>query len=330
VLLWLFVMLGPTILAADAPHFLRASAALPAAVLVPAIGLAMIWQWLKIPSWAGTFVVACLLSGSLLWTVRDYRAYSTDPQVAFAFESAATELAGRLNSEGAETDVYLDDRLWTSWPSLSFLVTDDERIVKYLSVEDLPEKVMEPSAIYAWPYDSLDFIPEILEPSLLLTVKDGPLTRGDLEDKAYPLYVRYGIESPLVVDPGSLASFADQVFLRMVDVVQLDPETLQVDIYWEAEEIMDDDLVAFVHVAGPQGLIGQDDTPLANGRWPGAWWQPGIILEESRTINLSEPFDSRQHDIDLGLYRASSGERLQVIDFATGQDLGTAWTITGP
>jgi hypothetical protein len=115
--------------------------------------------------------------------------------------------------------------------------------------------------------------------------------------------------------------------LRRANVVQLDPDNLQVDIYWEAEDTIADDLVVFVHVAGPQGLVGQDDAPLAHGRWPGAWWQPGVTLRESHQIHLSEPFDSSRHQVSLGLYQAGSGERLPVTDVASGQDLGTAWII---
>jgi 4-amino-4-deoxy-L-arabinose transferase-like glycosyltransferase len=330
-ILWLLVMLGPTILAADAPHFLRASGVLPAAVLLPALGLAWLWRWGRsqewLPSWAGVLLVACLLAGSLLWTIRDYQAYARDPQLAIAFEAAAAELAGELQSETPEVAVYLDDRLWTSWPSLSFLVADEARLSKYLSEDDLPEKAPLPSAVYVWPYDSLDFIPEMVEPPLLVTVKDGPLTRGDLEEEAYPLYVRYGFESSSPVGSAPLANFGDQVYLRRANVVQLDPDNLQVDIYWEAEDTTADDLVVFVHVAGPQGLIGQDDAPLTRGRWPGAWWQPGVTLRESHQIFLSEPFDSSRHQVSLGLYRAGSGERLPVTGGAGGQDLGTAWII---
>lgn len=93
--------------------------------------------------------------------------------------------------------------------------------------------------------------------------------------------------------------------------------------------MVEDDLLLFVHVAGPQGLIGQDDTPLAGGRWPGAWWQPDLYLRESHTIMLDEPFDSSRHQISLGLYRAHNGERLSVTDAASGEDLGTAWTLGG-
>ncbi len=327
VVLWLAVMLGPTILAADAPHFLRAAGVLPVAVILPAIGLAWIWRWPRLPNWLGGLLVFCLLAGSLAWTINDYRAYSHDSQVSYAFEAAATDLAGELRSEGADTNVYLDDRLWTSWPSLSFLVPNEREVVHYLSVDDLPDRVREPSTIYAWPYDSLDFIPGLLAPPVLVAATEGALTRGDLEDAPYPLYVRFGIEPASLVDLEPDAIFADQITLHGVDVTELDPNSVQVDIYWEADGIIEDELSAFVHVSAVEGLIGQDDRPLGGGRWHNRWWQPELYLRESHTIRLSEPFDSRRHQISLGLYRKATGERLPISDVSSGEALGTAWII---
>ena len=329
VLLWLIVMLGPTILAADAPHFLRAAGVMPAAVLLAAIGLAWIWKWPCLPSSTGALLVGGLLAGSLIWTIDDYQAYARNPQVAFAFEAAATELAEELQSEIPETDVYIDDRLWTSWPSLSFLVEREDHVKRYLSVKDLPLKVQDLSAIYAWPYDSLDFIPGLLELPVLVTIEDGPLTRGDLEEEAYPLYLRYGIEPASGVNPEPIADFAGQVYLHEANVAQLDPNTLQVDIYWEAGSTVEDDLVVFVHVTGPEGLIGQEDTPLASGRWQSTWWQPDLYLRESHSLALSQPFDSSRHQILLGIYRANNRERLPVYDVTNGEGLGTTWTVDG-
>ncbi len=325
-LLWLLVMLAPTLLAADAPHFLRAAGVLPALVLLPALGLACIWQWPRLPSSLRALLVAGLLAGSLLWTITDYLDYARDPRAAYAFEAAATELAQELIAEDDQTDVYLDDRLWSSWPSLEFLLPEESRITRYLSTDELPDAVAAPAAIYTWPYDSLDYIPRLLVPPALVTVQEGALTKGDLEESAYPLYVRYGIE-PLPVPPSTpLANFAGQVSLQDVHLLQIDPHTLQIDIYWTADEVLDQELIAFVHVSGPGGLIGQQDLPIAAGRWQNEWWQPDIQLCESRTIELSEAFDSGRHSVTLGLYNAPTGERLPLYD-ALGDELGTTWSL---
>ncbi len=327
-LLWLVVMLGPTILAADAPHFLRAAGVLPAAVLLPAIGLAWLSRWPRLPSWGGALLVALLLLGSLVWTVTNYRDYARNPLVAYAFESAATELAAELRSEPDESALYLDDRLWTSWPSLEFLVGEESGVYRYLSPDDLPDVLHEPSAVYVWPYDSLDFLHDLIQPPVLLTVQDGPLTRGDFEDDAYPLYVRYGVETDGAVDALRQGNFAGQINLREANVHQPDPDRLRVDIYWEAEGAIEHDLSVFVHVVGPDGLTGQSDAPLASGRWPRAWWQPGLILRESREIALDEPFVSDRHQVRLGVYRTVDGERLPVVGSA-GEETGTTWIEIG-
>jgi hypothetical protein len=72
VLLWTVVMLGPTILAEDSPHFLRAVGVLPAAVMIPALGLSQLWVWSKLPPRLGPVLVAGLLAASLAATVKDY------------------------------------------------------------------------------------------------------------------------------------------------------------------------------------------------------------------------------------------------------------------
>ena len=120
-LLWVLVMLGPTILAEDTPHFLRASGVLPAVVILPAIGLSQIWDWR--PDWS-RLVVILLLIASLAITAYDYINYGRDPETAYLFEDAARTLAERVNDEGLGTAVFIDERFWSGWPSIPFLVTN--------------------------------------------------------------------------------------------------------------------------------------------------------------------------------------------------------------
>ena len=82
VLLWSSLMLGVTILAEDTPHFLRAVGILPAAVFLPALGLAWLLKWPRLPKMLGSGLVALLVAGSLLLTVRDYVNYSQQPDTA--------------------------------------------------------------------------------------------------------------------------------------------------------------------------------------------------------------------------------------------------------
>ena len=91
-LLWQLVMLIPTILAEDAPHFLRAAGILPGAVFFPAIGLGLLWQWARLPALARRGLVVVLLAGSLALTVRDYARYAQQPDVTYLWAVSYTHL----------------------------------------------------------------------------------------------------------------------------------------------------------------------------------------------------------------------------------------------
>jgi hypothetical protein len=268
-----------------------------------------------------------LILGSLLLTVRDYSAYSLNPEVAYAFESAAAGLAQQLNEEAPGTAIYVDEHFWSSLPSISFLVTDPMSVNRYLSPNDLPEEIDAPAAIYAWPYSALDFVPELMDRAALISVTSGELARTDLDKSAYSLYVRYGLEELPETVNEPLATFADRLSLHQANVIEMGDGGLQVDLYWQAEMALDEELVVFVHVAGPEGLVGQDDNPPADGRWQKDWWRAGQIVRDRHTLYLDEPYDPGKHEILVGLYEASTGERLPVTSAEPGETSGATVTI---
>ncbi len=326
-LVWTACMLGPTIFAADAPHFLRAAGALPAIIFLPALGLDQIWLWTRISRQARAILIVGLLLGSLIMTVRDYSAYSRDPQVANAFESVASSLAQQLNQEAPETNLFLDSSLWRNWPSLPYLVVEPGNVTLFSSVAELPRPVAVPAIIYAWPYEPLQKMPEHLPSSSLLSITSSDLVYGELDDSAYNLFLRYQLDDLPSSANEPIADFAGELTLLRADLLELADDRLQVDVYWQLEMALDEELVAFVHVLGPAGLIGQHDAPPAEGRWPVSWWQTGQVIRDRHSVNLDQPYDEGQQQIQIGLYKAATGERLAVYDFATGEPLGTTWTI---
>ena len=190
-LLWQLVMLGPTILAEDAPHFLRAAGILPGAVFFPAIGLALLWQWPRLPALLRRAAVILLLAGSLALTIRDYARYAQQPDVAYLWESAAAELANAARATPPGTAVYLDQRFVEGWPSVPFLLGD--RPVSSFDAANPPATITGPAVVFAWPYDPLDALAAAVVAPARVAVEPGPLARGDLEPQAYPLYTRYTI-----------------------------------------------------------------------------------------------------------------------------------------
>jgi hypothetical protein len=164
------------------------------------------------------------------------------------------------------------------------------------------------TAVYTWPHASLNYLAAALPPPALISSKTGTLARGDLEEQPYPLYVRYHAQPapnwPIV------ANFNNQLQLRQAAFASLSPSQLQIDLYWSTETAVTQPLITFIHIIGPSGLIAQDDTAPAKGRW--SWWQPGLIIHDQHIINLPEPFN-KNHQIIIGLYDANSQIRLPLI-----------------
>lgn len=334
-LLWVGVMLGPTILAEDAPHFLRAAGILPAALLLPAVGLAALWQWPRLPRLLRRSAVVAVVSVSLAFTIRDYVNYSRDPQTALLFEAAATQLAAQIAQEHGETAVYLDRWFWDEstqkgWPSIPYLADLSE--VRFYRPEfgappvgpGPPAAPYQQAAVYAWPFGDLTFVQPLLPLQGEAEVTVGPLARGDLEPQSYPLYVRYHLR-PGGAAPETAAAFGDELLLREAKAA-VDGRLLTVTLAWEAPAGVSRPWVAFVHVLGPDGLLAQDDAPPGRGYWLPQWYRPGLTLRETRTLALPQPFDPALYRIEVGVYDPETAVRLPVVD-AQGNPVGDSWPL---
>lgn len=330
-LLWSVVMLGPTILAEDAPHFLRAAGVLPAALFLPALGLSKLWEWPKLADALRRGLVLLLVLGTLIVTTSDYVDYVRQPDTAYLFESAARELAQRVNAEPAASTIFVDRRYREGWPSIPFLLSDGVTPNWFAAGDDLALPAMaQPVAIYAWPYEDLAFVARALQPPVLVAIEQGALARGDLEAEPYPLYVRYGARA--YVAPGPEVIFDERVALHDAMASVFDGERLRVELYWSAlSEMTAAPLTVFVHVVARDAAAGaspiaQIDVPLAQGYWPVTAWQPGQVVRQQHEIDLSEPFDHSRHQIVVGLYDALSTVRLPA-STPQGEPLGNFWLL---
>lgn len=328
VLIWVVVMLGPTLLAEDAPHFLRAVGILPAAVMLPAIGITLIWQWSRLPSGLGEILAVSLLIASLAVTLNDYFInYAEQPQTAFWFEEAARDLSEQINGEAENATIYLDRRFWDGWPSVRFLL-DAERPISFYRPEELDDLEFKPPAVvYAWPHEGIQEVIESIPPPAQVFGQSGSLAQGDRETVPYPLFVRYVVNqsSELPV----LAKFNNSIQLRGAEVKDSGAGQLLVDLYWSTDSALEDSLVTFVHVSeksAPPGLVGQSDSVPSQGNWPTQWWRPGLIIHDQHIVNLDGGYDGNQHEVRVGLYKVDSRELLPLVD-DTGASIGDTWLL---
>ena len=334
VLLWVGIMLWPTILAEDTPHFLRAVGVLPAALLLPAIGLAWLWEWARLAKWLRQGLVLVLVAGSLLLTMRDYVNYSDQAEVAYLFETAVTDLAESINQESGETAVYVDEeRFWQKYATLRFLVPE-EHVSLFRPENGLDIDITKSFSVYTWPFEAQDFVPHVVAPPALVTVETGSLAKGDLEAEAYPLYLRYAVE-PAPNLP-KMATLGDQFSLYQVDITETERGTIFVDLIWGIESLQantDSSFIphpssfptVFVHVVGTDGLMAQDDALPTAGQWLADWWQPGLLLRDRHEIVLPDGDLTHDYKLQIGLYDATTQIRLPVVDEA-GISLGDAFS----
>lgn len=337
-LVWLAVMIFPTITAEDSPHFLRAVGLQPVFFMVPALGLETAWRYLTrfAPRALAGGVVILVLLTSLGLSVRDYFfRYGSDPELRYSFETAATDMAVEVNrflgagwqGEGlaakpgtlhSERRVYLDERLWDDWPSVQFLVPESPALYR-LGSSGSPTGELETagdSLLVVWPYDELyrGWLNR-LAPNCLLKVRQGSLERGDLEEAAYPLYV--AVQAWPVESLTAQARLEGGLELVDYQLEAADDRHLRVTLRWRATEPVIADYVAFVQLLqdGQLAVQGQDAPP-GTRYLPTRWWRPGDVIVNEHLLELDEVYDVHKagQQMIAGLYEQFSLDRLSVLD----------------
>ncbi|MEM7111682.1 MAG: glycosyltransferase family 39 protein [Chloroflexota bacterium] len=325
---WIFVMLAPTVLAEDTPHFLRAVGILPAALMLPALGLKQIWQW---RGNTGRVIVGILLAGSLGLTIRDGLNYGQQPTVAHLFEDGARTLAEEAREQASETAVYIDNHFrneTAGWPSIPFLLADAP-INWYDNAAGVPPDTPLPVTIYVWPYAPHDFVATLASSAAHVQVQTGALGRGDFEETAYPLYLVYTFAAQADALETATPIYFDKKYLLRDAILTEQANGVTVDLTWglgEEETAVSPNLVAFVHVIGPDGLIAQFDSPPGQNLWRLDWWHPDLVVSEQREVSFTELLDPAQNQVFVGLYDNQTLERVPIVT-RDGDFIGDQWQI---
>ncbi len=350
-LLWTGLMLAPTWLAWDAPHFLRAAGVLPIVTVFPAMGLDVALRWLEQRRgriWATALAVA-VLTASLGQTGHDYLRYSAEPETGYAFEAAATELVSEVNyfagigwqggrfavpdkDSVAQGRVYLDKRLLDAWRAIAFLVPENKRVTTFAKGETPVLSSTERSLVLVWPYDGVAPYLEAFPRDALIKAHAGSLTRGDLEEKPYPAYAAY------IVEPATgggerpyLARFGERIALLDYKVVALD-ETWHVRLRWQAMEAPAHDYTVFVALCEGTcqgtGLVAQCDEQPGDGYLPTRLWRPGDVIVDKYTLTLPDDRSLDDLRLSVGLYVWPAMERLTAYG-PSGSRIGDMLTLDG-
>ena len=344
VLLWTAVMALPTLLAEDAPHFLRGVGVLPTAAVLPAVGL----DWLtklvgrenrRIAVLAPLlFIVAGFGSTAHDYFVR----YPAEPLAHHWFEAGPAHLAGQINAligsgwdgarmvhGGAETGahIYIDRQIWEGWAGLPFLVPSS-------AVDLLPAPRTAPpnTTFVVWPYRDwpADVLPRLAHPAYL-QIRQGPEAQGDLDPAPYSIATLISADALPEVPP-PVATFEGGVVLRAALVQPCRPSPTGlcgspttspglgeqeawgalVHLWWEATEAQTRDITAFVHYLRAGDRITQHDGQPGFGHLPTSFWQAGDLVLDLHPLPDLTP-QPEGDTLLVGLYDATTGEGLQVL-----------------
>jgi hypothetical protein len=127
------------------------------------------------------------------------------------------------------------------------------------------------------------------------------------------------------------AQFGDSVKLLGYDLepAQAHPgEKLALTLYWQCLGTMDTSYTVFVHVLQPdEGIHVQSDSVPGQGILPTTGWVEGEVIVDPYELPLSPDAPPGMYTIVVGLYDATTGERLPVFD-ASGTWLGDHLSVT--
>jgi hypothetical protein len=110
------------------------------------------------------------------------------------------------------------------------------------------------------------------------------------------------------------ATLGDRIQLLGYDF-QVEGQTLNVALYWQAKEPVDKSYNVFVHVLDSQGALQQQrDSAPVDGDYPTSLWQPGEVVVDGHRVPLPSDVPLRSYKVAVGMYDVATNERLPAVD----------------
>ncbi len=309
--LWLLVMLLPTVLSGDAPHFGRLSGAAPVIAIFVGLGVEWIGNRLsvignrlfanhRLPITVYRLLITVLLL-SALWTTYDYFwRYGRHPELAADFYLPDWEMGQYAASFGPDTAVYLTPTQ-EELATIYFALGGPERLQNYAGEEGaVPLGIPGQQVLY------------LVRPSAVTSLQNlqnaFPDGRLGTPGADYIPFIVPATAPRLLTEQAIDHRFGDQIRLVGWTVVEQEGSTA-VTLIWEALTPISQDYTAFVHLVGPDGApVAQLDRQ--PGGHPTSSWRPGEWVMDTFVIPLPPGNTVDDLTIQTGFYYLPTLERL--------------------
>ncbi len=327
-LLWLGIMVIPTLVTEYAPHFARAIGATPAVALLCATGGRALWQGtarLRL-RWAAAAVAACVALGLGFSGIATGRAYfqtwGRSPDLFYAYDVGLVEIADYVRTIPQDEGVYLTPlrpdhytlqflagRPWATFDGRAGLVLPPPGQAATLIVFS-QEDAATPAALAA------------LRPDAVLshTWTDA---YGRPYAEAYYLPKSHA-QTPLPEHPsGAVLGGAVELIGYALDSTWAQPgDTVTLTLYWRVLAAIDQDYTVFTHLLGTHNpatggpvWAGHDSQP-DGGHYPTTAWRPGEIVLDVHPLTIPADAPSGRYELEAGLYLLATMARLPAQDAA--------------
>jgi hypothetical protein len=331
-LIWFPVMLLPTYLTSDAPHFGRAIGIMPVVAVLMAWGMDGVWTWArrrKGATWATALALAAGLIYTGVHTVQDYFVnWAGHPELGAAFQVDFAALGEYARSLPADESVYMTPPT-EEFATILFTLDGQDRkgIVQTIkSFTSAAGAVPAGRENHAATY--------LIRPGdkTALRLLERRLAQGKVvETGPYFTVYRAPAAGPRVKPSALLAAnWTNEIALLGYDLPD-GPfhagQDVVVTIYWRALGKVDLPYTFFVHLLGPFNpatngpLWGQHDAQPGDGTYPTDAWDPGEIVVDEYVVPIPPATPPGEYELEAGFYYLPTLERLPVMDDA-GQPIG--------
>jgi 4-amino-4-deoxy-L-arabinose transferase-like glycosyltransferase len=338
-LLWLGVMVVPTLVTQNAPHFGRAIGATPALALL--CGLGMAYGLGAAGNWLARFfnnrypisdiVIIALLGAGMFFsgisTARAYfRTWGHSPDLFYAYDVGLATISDYVNGLPESEDVYLTP------------TSRDHYTLQFLVRRPLSSFDGRAGLVFPPPGRAATVIVLLREdgatlPFLQRTRPDGQVAWTWSDSYGLPYAAAYHL--PASARPASLpdrpveVTFGNAARLLgySLDHTSVAPgDTLQLTLYWQAITPLGEGYTVFAHLLGEHNpatngplWAGHDGQP-DGGHYPTSTWQPGQVILDVHPLSVPADTPPGEYRLEAGLYLLTTMTRLPAAD-AAGQQL---------